>query len=79
VCRDASPAEAAELCRRICEILTVPVIVDGESVTIGASIGAVTAEDEVDAEALTHRADVLMYAAKQRRPREAPGVRTVAA
>jgi diguanylate cyclase (GGDEF)-like protein len=75
LCRDASPTEVAELCERICEVLTVPVIVDGESVTIGASIGAVAADGEVDAEALIHRADVLMYAAKQQRL----GARAVAA
>jgi diguanylate cyclase (GGDEF)-like protein len=79
LCREASPADAAELCRRISDILSVPIILDGESVTIGASIGAVTADREVDAEELIHRADALMYAAKKRRPEEAPGVRTVAA
>jgi diguanylate cyclase (GGDEF)-like protein len=79
LCRDASPSDAAELCRRISEILSVPIILDGESVTIGASIGAVTADHEADAEELIHRADALMYAAKKQRPKEAPGVRTVAA
>jgi diguanylate cyclase (GGDEF)-like protein len=79
LCRDASPAEAADLCRRISDVLSVPVILDSEQVTVGASIGAVTAEGDVGAEELIHRADALMYAAKQQRPQEAPGVRTVAA
>jgi diguanylate cyclase (GGDEF)-like protein len=76
LCRDASPADAADLCQRISDVLSVPILLDGESVTIGASIGAVTANDEVDAEELIHRADALMYAAKQQR---APGARTAAA
>jgi diguanylate cyclase (GGDEF)-like protein len=79
LCSDASPADAADLCRRISDIMSVPIIIDSESVTIGVSIGAVTAEDEVDAEALIHRADALMYAAKQQRSDQAAGVRTVAA
>jgi diguanylate cyclase len=71
LCRNASPSDAAELCQRISEVLSVPILLDGEPVTIGASIGAVTSEGEVDAEALIHRADALMYAAKKQR---VPGV-----
>jgi diguanylate cyclase (GGDEF)-like protein len=79
LCPGTTPTETAALCERISEVLSVPVILDGESVMIGASIGAVTAEGERDAEELIHRADALMYTAKQQRPPEAPGVRTVAA
>jgi diguanylate cyclase (GGDEF)-like protein len=74
LCRDASPSDAAELCLRISEVLSVPILLDGESVTIGASIGAVTGDGEVDgvgAEELISRADALMYAAKKQR---VPGV-----
>ncbi len=71
LCRDASPSDTAELCQRISEILSVPILLDGESVTIGASIGAVTGDGEVDAEELINRADALMYAAKKQR---APGL-----
>jgi diguanylate cyclase (GGDEF)-like protein len=77
--RDASTADAAELCARISEALTVPIVLDGEPVVIGASIGAVAAGMDTDAERLIHRADALMYAAKQQRLREEPGVRTIAA
>jgi diguanylate cyclase len=76
LCRDASPSDAAELSQRISDVLSVPILLDGESVRIGASIGAVTGDGEVDAEELINRADALMYAAKKQRT---PGVRTVAA
>jgi diguanylate cyclase (GGDEF)-like protein len=81
LCRGASSTDAAELCRRIATVLAAPIYLDGEPVIIGASIGVVTAEDDVNAEELIHRADALMYAAKQQRPPAAvtPGVRTVAA
>ncbi len=79
LCRDASPADTADLCRRIASTLADPVIIDGEAVRIGASIGVVTAGHTSDAEELIHRADALMYTAKQQRPVEVPGVRTVAA
>jgi diguanylate cyclase (GGDEF)-like protein len=77
--RDASVADAEELCGRISEALSVPIVLDGEPVVVGASIGAVAAGAETHAERLIHRADALMYAAKQQRLREEPGVRTVAA
>jgi diguanylate cyclase (GGDEF)-like protein len=71
LCRDASPSDAAELCQRISEVLSVPILLDGESVTIGASIGAVTGDGAVDPDDLIHRADALMYAAKKDRD---PGI-----
>lgn len=67
--RDASPADAGELRARIEAALTVPVHLDGEPVVIGASIGVVSAGADDDAERLIHRADALMYAAKQQRGR----------
>jgi diguanylate cyclase (GGDEF)-like protein len=79
LCRDASGADAAELCRRIAQALSEPIVLDGEPVVIGASIGMVSAGDEMDAERVIHRADALMYAAKQQRHRERPKVHTVAA
>jgi predicted signal transduction protein with EAL and GGDEF domain len=54
------------------------VLIDGESVRIGASIGAVVGDGTVAAEQLIHRADAAMYEAKQT-PRSVPGVRTVVA
>ena len=60
---------------------TGPVYLDGEPVVIGASIGVVTGNDDVNAEELIHRADALMYTAKQQRALAptAPAVRMVAA
>jgi diguanylate cyclase (GGDEF)-like protein len=79
LCREATAADAAQLSDRISEALSMPTILDGEPVVIGASIGVVVADAEANAERLIHRADALMYAAKQERRREVPGVRTVAA
>ena len=81
LCRGASPADSAELCRRISDALAHPVYLDGEPVVIGASIGVVTGNDDVNAEELIHRADALMYTAKQQRPAMStvPAVRMVAA
>ncbi|MGC9666579.1 diguanylate cyclase domain-containing protein [Planosporangium sp. 12N6] len=76
---EATAADAVRLSNRISEALILPIVLDGEEVVIGASIGAVVADADADAERLIHRADALMYAAKQQRRLEVPGVRTVAA
>jgi diguanylate cyclase (GGDEF)-like protein len=78
MCPDAESADASELCVRIDLTMRDPVVLDGESVRIGASIGAVVGDGAVDAEQLIHRADAAMYEAKQTR-RSVPGVRTVVA
>ena len=78
MCPDAETSDASELCVRIDHAMRDPVVLDGESVRIGASIGAVIGDGTIDAEELIHRADAAMYEAKQTR-RTAPGVRTVVA
>lgn len=79
LCPDARSSDAAELCVRIDHTMGDPVRLDGETVRIGASIGAVTGDGTIDdAEQLIHRADAAMYEAKQSR-RGTPGVRTVVA
>ncbi len=78
LCTDATSADASELCVRIDHIMRDPIILDGEAVHIGASIGAVVGDGTAEVEELIHRADAAMYEAKQTR-RNAPGVRTVVA
>jgi diguanylate cyclase (GGDEF)-like protein len=78
MCPDAESNDASELCIRIDFAMRDPVLLDGESVHIGASIGAVIGDGTVDSEQLIHRADAAMYEAKQSR-RNVPGVRTVVA
>lgn len=53
------------VCRRIQERLAEPIVLLGEGVTIGASIGAVAGIEGDDAEQLILRADRAMYEAKQ--------------
>ncbi len=78
MCPDAESRDASELCVRIDFSMRDPVVLDGESVHMGASIGAVIGDGTVDSEELIHRADAAMYEAKQSR-RNVPGVRTVVA
>jgi diguanylate cyclase (GGDEF)-like protein len=82
LCDDARQQDAVEVCRRIEYELSQPVELRGEPVFVGASVGTVIGDGDGDgatyAEALIHRADAAMYAAKQNRP-DAPGVRMVAA
>jgi diguanylate cyclase len=74
----SSSATLPDLCRRIEDALRQPIELDGEPVTIGASIGVVNGSGATDAEQVIHRADLAMYAAKRQR-HCAPGVRAVAA
>jgi len=48
--------------------LARPFLVDGEWVTVGASVGVVTGRRGTDAETLIRRADEAMYAAKRSQP-----------
>jgi diguanylate cyclase (GGDEF)-like protein len=76
LCLDAQRADVTEVCRRMEYAFSQPVVLNGEPVVVGASIGTVVGEDVVDAEELIHRADAAMYAAKQQRP-DRPGVHAV--
>ena len=59
-----STAEAVELAERISAELRRPVIVEGETVNAGASIGVATTEHAEDATDLLRQSDLAMYAAK---------------
>jgi diguanylate cyclase (GGDEF)-like protein len=78
LCADAQQHDATQVCKRIEYAFSQPVDLNGEAVFVGASIGTVLGDGVTDAEALIHRADAAMYAAKQIRLDE-PGVRMVAA
>ena len=58
-------ARLAELAKRIIERLSVPYSVEGNHISIGASLGiAIAPEDGMDADALIRNADLALYAAK---------------
>jgi diguanylate cyclase (GGDEF)-like protein len=62
---DASgSAIAADIAQRIVTSVAAPVQLGGCEARVGASVGIATATSETDVEALIHRADVAMYAAK---------------
>jgi GGDEF domain-containing protein len=67
LCADAERRDAAQLCARIKSVLSEPFEVQGETITLGASIGFVAEEAVTDAEELIHRADAAMYAEKRYR------------
>jgi diguanylate cyclase (GGDEF)-like protein len=61
----ASVEEAAEIAERICKSIQEPVLVDGDKLRVGASIGiAIGTPDVTDADALIREADAAMYIAK---------------
>lgn len=60
---DASFTE--QLGHRLVDALRAPYSVAGHRIEIGASIGAALTEDGDDVDAVVHRADVAMYAAKR--------------
>lgn len=67
-------AEAARVVDTLVAGVALPIELDGEVVTVGASIGAaVSPTDGVDFATLLHAADLRMYALKEQR-REAVGV-----
>jgi diguanylate cyclase len=72
--RRTTPTEIRTICERIAEALTGPVVLEGERMTIGASIGIAVAANETDPEDLIKRADAAMYTAKKDHP-AARGVR----
>ncbi|GAA4589988.1 putative signal transduction protein with EAL and GGDEF domain [Actinoplanes octamycinicus] len=61
-------AEAEGVGERVLAALREPYLIDGRSVSVGASIGLVTAEpgDQLSADLLLRRADAAMYAVKRR-------------
>ncbi len=62
----ASQETVSGIAVRVVELLSRPYVVDGAVANVGASVGAALAlaGDEIDAEALLHRADLAMYQAK---------------
>ena len=64
---DADPAIADDVAANIHRSLSVPVILDQDTVQIGTSIGLAHHEAGVDTSELLRRADTAMYAAKQSR------------
>src|SRR5262249_30387898 len=61
----------------VANALSDPVVVHGEPVTVGASIGQAASAGEADPEDLIKRADHTMYEAKRNKP-GAPGIRRAA-
>jgi diguanylate cyclase (GGDEF)-like protein len=63
-----SVANAVDTARRLLEAVCQPVVVDGLTLEVGASVGVAVAPDHgSDADTLLRRADLAMYAAKQSR------------
>jgi GGDEF domain-containing protein len=59
------PKEAIALAAHLIEVLKIPFIIDGQSLTIGASIGIAVADAEYcDSTELLRAADLAMYNAK---------------
>ncbi|MGJ5218346.1 sensor domain-containing protein, partial [Bradyrhizobium oligotrophicum] len=62
----ARPEEAAQLCRRLLQAIADPYLIDGSTVTIGATIGiALAPTDGDDAEKLLKNADMALARAKK--------------
>jgi diguanylate cyclase (GGDEF)-like protein len=74
--RDQAPSVITTISGRIADALSRPVVLSGEEVSIGASIGIAIATGESDADALIKRADRAMYEAKRDEPKT-PGIRIV--
>ena len=67
VLADADEAAAVAIARRIIEIVSSPLDVDGVRLTVGASVGVAVGPPVGDIDMLLRRADVAMYTAKRAR------------
>jgi diguanylate cyclase (GGDEF)-like protein/PAS domain S-box-containing protein len=68
VCESIAAPDLDELVQRVREAVSVPLIVDGTSISVGASIGVATTHDpEIDVEELLAVADQRMYRQKRAR------------
>jgi diguanylate cyclase (GGDEF)-like protein len=76
--RGATPRQIDAICQRIVEALSRPIILRGEHVTIGASIGIAAAVTHDDPDDLIKRADHAMYSAKLDDP-DTSGIRVIRA
>jgi diguanylate cyclase (GGDEF)-like protein len=66
VCRDEDPQAAVDaICARIRSVIESPIVLGGEPVWIGLSIGVAYAAADSTTDDLIGRADLAMYAAKQ--------------
>ena len=62
----ARSAVVDRVCRRLLEIVPMPLLLDGEAVTVGLSIGiAMAPADATSPDDLVRMADVAMYRAKR--------------
>jgi diguanylate cyclase (GGDEF)-like protein len=78
VCPDIEAADAAvEVAHRLEEAVRVPVVHDGRSVQVSASIGIASTDGGVSVDEVVRAADAAMYAAKRRRATAAVGDRTI--
>jgi len=60
-----SPQEPQQLARRIIDVITMPVLVDGHEIGVGCSVGiALAASAATEPEVLLRQADTALYAAK---------------
>lgn len=62
---DCGPAQSRIFCDRLLESLSLPVEMDGQFLSISASIGSVALEPDLDTHELLRRADRAMYRAKR--------------
>jgi diguanylate cyclase (GGDEF)-like protein len=68
VCESIEPPDLNELVERVRQAVVVPMIIDGSSIGVGASIGVATTHDpEIDVEELLAVADQRMYRHKRAR------------
>jgi diguanylate cyclase (GGDEF)-like protein len=72
--RHTTLTEIETIYERIAEALSRPVLLQGEYMMIGVSIGMAVAQEEIDPEDFIKRADIAMYTAKRDHP-STPGVR----
>jgi len=70
------PAQLAELSERVAGAFAQPVLLDGTSVPVRASIGGALFTAGQTREDVLHRADLAMYTAKRRTGRSEPGAGT---